>query len=152
MMFTKVAFVLLVLVLAAHAQTYTRLNDALNFNKRWSRDNTNINPNFFTQHSSGQSPKIFWLGCSDSRVHPSQAIGLSIGEVFVYRNVANFIDESDIGPTAALQFSILVLGVTDVFVVGHTKCGGIKASLDRRNLNGPIQQWIMKIRKVVNRN
>jgi len=82
----------------------------------------------------GQSPRVMVIACSDSRVDPAQVFDTSPGEIFVVRNVANLVppfetDGSRHGVSAALEFAVTQLGVTDIVVMGHGSCGGVKACL-----------------------
>lgn len=84
--------------------------------------------------NSGQSPKVMIIACSDSRVDPAQIFDTSPGEIFVVRNVANLVppfeqDGSRHGVSAALEFAVSELEVTDIVVLGHGSCGGVKAAL-----------------------
>ena len=65
------------------------------------RDTQN-DPDYYSRHASGQTPKYLWIGCSDSRVTPERMIGAEIGEVFVHRNVANQIKMGDNSAMAVL--------------------------------------------------
>ncbi len=78
----------------------------------------------------GQHPEVLWIGCSDSRVIPEQITSADFGELFVVRNVANVVPP--FGPQgdavgAAIEFAVLHLGVSDIVICGHTRCGGIMA-------------------------
>lgn len=60
----------------------------------------------------GQSPKVFWIDCSDSRVIPEQVMGATPGELFVMRNVANIVPPFGTGDTcvgAAIEAGQLTL-------------------------------------------
>ena len=55
--------------------------------------------NYFCKHeeellelvSSGQHPKVLYIGCADSRVIPSLITNTPPGQLFVLRNVGNFV-------------------------------------------------------------
>ena len=84
---------------------------------------------------SGQTPKIMLIGCCDSRVSPEVIFDASPGEMFVVRNVANLVppyepDGQFHATSAALEFAVQSLKVTDILVMGHGRCGGISAALD----------------------
>ena len=84
--------------------------------------------------SEGQSPKVMVIACSDSRVDPAQVFDTSPGEIFVVRNIANLVppfelDGSRHGVSAALEFAVTQLHVSDVVVMGHGSCGGVHAAL-----------------------
>jgi len=87
--------------------------------------------------AQGQSPKVMVIGCSDSRVDPSQIFDTSPGEMFVVRNVANLAPPYETtggyhGVSAALEFAVTQLEVEEVIVLGHGFCGGCAAALTRQ--------------------
>lgn len=87
----------------------------------------------------GQSPDVLVIACSDSRVDPAILLNAEPGELFVVRNVANLVppyqpDGHYHGTSAALEFAVRDLGVRDVVVLGHSRCGGMEAL--RRSLAG----------------
>lgn len=80
----------------------------------------------------GQSPKIMVIGCCDSRVSPEVIFDARPGELFVVRNVANLVppyapDTAYHGVSAALEFAVQVLRVRHIVVLGHARCGGVRA-------------------------
>ena len=80
----------------------------------------------------GQNPKVMVVACSDSRVDPAILLTAEPGELFVVRNVANLVppyqpDESYHGTSAALEFAVRDLEVEHILVLGHYRCGGIRA-------------------------
>lgn len=82
----------------------------------------------------GQSPRVMVIACSDSRVDPAQIFDTSPGEIFVVRNVANLVppfelDGSRHGVSAALEFAVTQLEVSEIVVLGHGSCGGVAAAL-----------------------
>ncbi len=85
---------------------------------------------------SGQSPKVMLIGCCDSRVSPEVIFDARPGEVFVVRNVANLVppyapDGEYHGTSAALEFAVQQLKVEHIVVLGHARCGGIRAFASR---------------------
>jgi len=90
---------------------------------------------FETLARRGQRPLTMVIGCCDSRVDPTAVFNAGPGELFVLRNVANLVPpyepQGDFhGTSAAIDFAVSDLGVTDIVVLGHAGCGGIKAYLD----------------------
>lgn len=78
----------------------------------------------------GQSPRAMVVACSDSRVDPTMIFNAEPGELFILRNVANLVppyqpDLAFHATSAALEFAVRVLEVTDLIVMGHAMCGGI---------------------------
>lgn len=103
--------------------------------------------------SEGQSPKVMVIACSDSRVDPAQIFDTSPGEIFVVRNIANLVppfevDGSRHGVSAALEFAVTQLEVSEVVVMGHGACGGVHAALTQRFAGKPpgaggfIAHWV----------
>ncbi len=83
----------------------------------------------------GQDPKALVIACSDSRVDPALLFDQDPGELFVVRNVANVVppyepDPGYHGTSAALEFAISRLGMSDIIVLGHAHCGGIEALIE----------------------
>ncbi|MHA1599933.1 MAG: carbonic anhydrase [Alphaproteobacteria bacterium] len=90
---------------------------------------------FETLAQQGQHPHTMVIGCCDSRVDPSAVFSAGLGELFVLRNVANLIPPHEPhgdfhGTSAAIDFAVNGLGVSDIVILGHAGCGGIKAYLD----------------------
>lgn len=84
---------------------------------------------------NGQSPKVMLIGCCDSRVDPGLIFGAQPGEMFVLRNVANLIppyapDQGHHGTSAAVEFAVRSLEVEHVIVLGHARCGGVRALVE----------------------
>lgn len=80
----------------------------------------------------GQSPRIMVIACCDSRVDPAIITDCNPGDLFVVRNVANLVPPHETGghyhgTSAALEFAVRCLHVQDVIVLGHSRCGGIRA-------------------------
>ena len=98
--------------------------------------------------SEGQKPTTLFLGCSDSRLVPGLLTDALPGELFVVRNVGNFVppyesDDGFHGTSAAIEFALVVLGVTDIVVCGHSDCGAIAALYNRPNAATPhVTKWL----------
>jgi carbonic anhydrase len=116
-------------------------------NVAWADRMRRSDPEFFTHLAQQQSPKYLWIGCSDSRVPANQITGLPPGEVFVHRNVANVVQETDFNVLAVLQYAVDVLKVRHVIVCGHYGCGGVKATLENFR-HGIIDNWLAPIRSL----
>lgn len=92
---------------------------------------------------SGQTPSTMVIGCCDSRAAPETIFDAAPGELFVLRNVANLVppfqpDGGQHGTSAAIEFAVNALGIRDLVVMGHARCGGIRAALDP--LGAPLAQ------------
>ncbi|KHG34419.1 MULTISPECIES: carbonic anhydrase [Sulfurospirillum] len=80
---------------------------------------------------NGQKPKVLFIACSDSRVDPTLITDAAPGELFVLRNIGNFVPpfapDDDYHATAAgIEYAVSVLGVSDIIVCGHSHCGAIE--------------------------
>jgi carbonic anhydrase len=83
----------------------------------------------------GQTPEIMVIACCDSRAAPETIFDAGPGELFVVRNVANLVppyqpDGEYHSTSAALEFAVQSLKVRHIVVMGHGRCGGIRAALD----------------------
>ena len=116
-------------------------------NRRWARRVTGEDPEFFERLSHGQRPKQLWIGCSDSRVPANEIIGLPPGEVFVHRNVANVVVQTDMNCLSVIQYAVESLKVEHIIVCGHYGCGGVEASLHPGH-RGLIDNWLRKVSSV----
>lgn len=80
----------------------------------------------------GQHPTVLFIGCSDSRVVPHLLVGAGPGELFMVRNVGNFVPPHDAshgfhGTAAAIEFGLLNLEIRHIVVCGHSHCGAVRA-------------------------
>ena len=125
----------------------TYLADLLERNRAWAGAMVADDPGFFTELAQRQSPEHLWIGCSDSRVPANQIVGLSPGDVFVHRNVANVVVHTDLNCLSVLQYAIDILGVEHVIVCGHYGCGGVLAALTGVR-HGLIDNWLRHVADV----
>jgi carbonic anhydrase len=123
------------------------IEELIDNNVRWAEKMRKTDPDFFIRLAQQQNPKYFWIGCSDSRVPANQITGLPLGEVFVHRNVANIVQETDFNVLAVLQYAVDVLKVSNVIVCGHYGCGGVRAALENFR-HGIIDNWLAPIRSL----
>jgi hypothetical protein len=65
-------------------------------NEQWRTKLLKEDPNFFHQLSQGQEPQYLFIGCSDSRVSAELLTGVNVGELFVHRNIANMVVNTDL--------------------------------------------------------
>jgi carbonic anhydrase len=106
-----------------------------------------------------QRPEIMVIGCCDSRVSPEAIFDASPGELFVVRNVANLVppyapDGEYHGTSAALEFAVQALKVRHIVVLGHARCGGIRAFADDAKPLSPgdfIGKWTTLIAPAADR-
>lgn len=116
-------------------------------NKQWVEEQTTLNPNYFKEMALSQSPDFLYIGCSDSRVQPEDFMGVSPGEVFVHRNIANLIPNNDMNSLSVVQYAVEHLKVKHIIVCGHYGCGGVAASMEHNDL-GKLNVWLRNIEDV----
>jgi carbonic anhydrase len=116
-------------------------------NKKWVQDTTAKDPSYFKTLGAGQSPQFLWIGCSDSRVPANEVTGTAPGDIFVHRNIANMVVHTDMSMLSVLDYSVNVLGVKHVMVVGHYGCGGVNAAMGNKPV-GLIDNWLRNIKDV----
>jgi carbonic anhydrase len=119
------------------------LSDLLEKNRAWAAAQLAADPEFFSRLASGQSPRLLWIGCSDSRVPAEELLGVGPGELFVHRNVANIVAYNDINMAAVVEFALNALKIEDIVVCGHYGCGGIRAACQDRLPASYIGDWLM---------
>ena len=87
---------------------------------------------FFDKLVAGQSPSALFVTCSDSRVDPNLITQSGPGELFVLRNAGNIVPPygaSNGGESATIEYAVAALGVRDIVICGHSRCGAINALL-----------------------
>jgi len=81
----------------------------------------------------GQFPEALFITCCDSRVVPTLITHGQPGDLFIYRNIGNFVPPytedllDGTGVAAAVEYAVLHLNVRDIVVCGHSDCGAMKA-------------------------
>lgn len=119
----------------------------LDNNKKWVESKLATDKDFFSNLSNGQNPPLLWIGCSDSRVPANEITGTQAGEVFVHRNIANMVVNTDMNMLSVLDYAVNVLKVKHVIVCGHYGCGGVKAAMGNESY-GIIDNWIRHIKNI----
>jgi carbonic anhydrase len=117
-------------------------------NKAWAETIKADNQAYFEKLAQLQTPEFLWIGCSDSRVPADRITGTHPGEIFVHRNVANLVVNTDVNLLAVLDFSVTVLKVKHVIVCGHYGCGGIKAAATKHDHKPVLNMWLRNIKDV----
>ncbi|WP_372865337.1 carbonic anhydrase [Spongiibacter sp.] len=82
-----------------------------------------------------QSPFAIILGCSDARVPAELVFDQGLGDLFVIRVAGNVVAPSGIG---SVEFAALNFGTPLVVVLGHSRCGAVKATVDALSGNSKI--------------
>lgn len=97
---------------------------------------------FLELAEKGQTPKALYIGCSDSRVVPDLMTSSAPGDLFVVRNIGNFVapykpDEDFHSTASAIEYAVSILKVKNIIVCGHTHCGAIESIHDKRCADNP---------------
>lgn len=117
-------------------------------NKAWAKEKVEEDPEFFNRLSKLQTPDFLWIGCSDSRVPANEITGTQPGEIFVHRNIANMVVNTDVNLLAVLDYAVNHLQVKHVIVCGHYGCGGIKAATTKTDFKAVLNMWLRNIKDV----
>ncbi|KAF8519344.1 carbonic anhydrase [Hysterangium stoloniferum] len=140
---------------------YPVLSRLLSSNAQWAKDVGAADSTFFSESAKGQSPKVLWIGCADSRVPESVVLAAKPGDIFVHRNIANQFHCHDDSALSVLAYAVDVLKVEHVIVVGHTACGGAayclsNARAPQQNGHGhhnhktvPLERWLNPLTELV---
>jgi len=118
-------------------------------NKAWAAEKISDDPDYFERLAKLQTPEFLWIGCSDSRVPANEITGTQPGEIFVHRNVANLVVNTDVNLLAVLDFAVTHLKVKHVIVCGHYGCGGIKAATTKTDYKPVLNMWLRNIKDVM---
>jgi carbonic anhydrase len=116
-------------------------------NKRWVESKLAQDADFFEKLAKDQHPDFLYIGCADSRVPANEIMGLEPGEVFVHRNVANLVVNTDLNVQSVIHYAVVHLQVKHIIVCGHYGCGGVKAAMQPKDL-GLMNPWLRNIRDV----
>jgi carbonic anhydrase len=130
------------------------IDELLQGNKRFSSQKMN-QPNRSSfrlrEVASGQKPFAAILGCADSRVPSEIIFDQGLGDLFVVRVAGNVATPEEIG---SLEYGTLVLGAKVILVLGHQRCGAVKAAIDKKPVPGQIGSVLqhIKLLEVANKN
>lgn len=117
-------------------------------NKAWAAEKLSDDPDYFNRLADIQTPEFLWIGCSDSRVPANEITGTQPGEIFVHRNVANLVINTDVNLLSVLDYAVNHLKVKHIIVCGHYGCGGVKASTTKTDFNHVLNMWLRNIKDV----
>ena len=122
-----------------------RIEQLLRNNRQFVQDQLRLDPGYFDKLAEGQHPEFLWIGCSDSRVPPDRITGTQPGDMFVHRNIANLVVQTDMNLLSVLQYAVEVLKVNHVIVCGHYGCGGVKAAMGHEQ-HVLIDNWLRTLK------
>jgi len=97
--------------------------------------------------TDGQSPKALMISCADSRIVPEHIMQADPGDLFVCRNAGNIVPPfatQNGGVSSTVEYAVMVLGVTDIIVCGHSDCGAMKALATNADLTAMpnVAAWL----------
>ena len=121
-----------------------KLNILFQKNQDWAALKTKDDPEYFLRMSKSQDPNYLWIGCSDSRVPANEIVGLEPGQLFVHRNVANLVPNTDLNCLSVLEFGVDLLNIQHIIVCGHYGCNGVKAAMEGKQI-GLVDNWVRNI-------
>jgi carbonic anhydrase len=120
----------------------------LHDNRHWAARKAAEDPGFFERLLHVQTPEFLWIGCSDSRVPPDQITQTEPGEIFIHRNVANLVVNTDVNLMSVVEYAVNHLKIKHVVVCGHYGCGGVKAALSNDDFNQVLNMWLRNIKDI----
>ena len=120
----------------------------LSENKQWAANKVKDDPGFFERLAHLQTPEFLWIGCSDSRVPANTITNTEPGEIFIHRNVANLVVNTDVNIFSVLDYAVNFLKVRHVIVCGHYGCGGVRAALTKNDFNPVLNMWLRNIKDI----
>lgn len=123
------------------------MHNLLEGNKEWVKETIERDPQFFDGLAAGQTPEFLWIGCSDSRVPASEITKQLPGSIFVQRNIANQVNNTDINLLSVVYYAVKYLKVKHILVVGHYGCGGVLAAMSNTSF-GFLDNWLVNIKNV----
>lgn len=116
-------------------------------NRKWITEKLSTDCEYFKRLSIGQNPDYLYIGCSDSRVTAEELMGVQPGDVFVHRNIANMVSNTDLSSMSVINYAVSHLKVKHIIVCGHYYCNGVKAAMQSADL-GILNPWLRNIRDV----
>lgn len=107
----------------------------------------------------GQRPTAMLVTCSDSRMLPDIISSVDPGDLFIVRNIGNIIplggepaDPGSASTGAAIEYSIEVLGVKHIIIMGHGDCGAMKALEKNEATKLPfLDAWLSNAKPALHR-
>ena len=125
----------------------TALDKLKQGNEEWVAEIKKSDPDFFDRLAEGQAPEVLRIGCSDSRVPVNQVTGAMPGSIFVQRNIANMVVNTDTNLLSVVFYAVKALKVKHIVICGHYGCGGVKAAMGNDSI-GMIDSWLVNIKNV----
>jgi carbonic anhydrase len=114
--------------------------------KAWAAEIKSLDRDYFGNLDGLHTPKILWIGSSDSLVHVNEVINADPGEVLVYRNIGNQVHQDDISLMALLEDAVVASKIENIIICGYSHCTGIRdvlLGMDNRPL---VSEWLKQLR------
>jgi carbonic anhydrase len=105
--------------------------------RRFQTEYFNEHRELFAELAHGQSPRVLFITCSDSRIDPNLITQAQLGDLFVIRNAGNMIPPfgaTNGGEGAAVEYAVQALNIEEIIVCGHSHCGAMKGLLKMSKL------------------
>ena len=100
-------------------------------NRNWIAKKLQSDDHYFEKLAKKQKPEFLYIGCSDSRVSTEELMGLQPGQVFVHRNIANMVPNTDLNSMSVINYAVTILKVNHIVVCGHYDCSGVRAAMQQ---------------------
>jgi carbonic anhydrase len=119
--------------------------DLLKNNRLWAEEKLKTDPGYFDELAKPQKPRFLFIGCSDSRIPLDLITESEPGEIFVHRNIANQVNFTDLNLLSIIEYAVEILNIEDIIVLGHYKCGGVKAAVEGLDTEDIVENWVSQI-------
>jgi len=96
--------------------------------------------------AQAQHPFAIIVGCADSRTSPELIFDQNLGDLFVIRTAGNLVDDHALG---SIEYAVAHLGARLIVVLGHQRCGAVKAALESDHAPGHIESLVRDIQPAV---
>jgi carbonic anhydrase len=124
---------------------HNNYSDLLANNRLWAEEKLKKDPGYFIELAKPQKPRFLFIGCSDSRIPLDSITESEPGELFVHRNIANQVNLTDINLLSIIEYAVEILNIEHIIVLGHYKCGGVKAAVEGLNEEDIVENWVSQI-------
>ena len=99
-----------------------------------------------TETAQAQHPFAIIVGCADSRTAPELVFDQNLGDLFVVRTAGNLVNDHALG---TIEYGVAELGARLIVVLGHERCGAVKAALASDHAPGHIDSLVRDIQPAV---
>ncbi len=99
-----------------------------------------------TQTAQAQYPFAIIVGCADSRTAPELIFDKNLGDLFVIRTAGNLVNDHALG---SIEYAVEHLGARLIVVLGHNRCGAVKAAIASDHAPGHIDALVRDLQPAV---